>query len=63
MTTIDKPVRVKFSIGIGIANAEQTETIEITSEELAGSTLEEYCDQYLQDMLSNYLDMFWDIEE
>jgi hypothetical protein len=57
------PVRVKMVVSIGYPTAEHVDVITITEEELGSSTLEEYCDDYVEQMARNYADNYWQVLE
>ncbi len=56
-------MRVKMIIDTGFVGATHEETVEITPEDLENTTLEEYCAQYLQDMIANYIDAHYEVIE
>lgn len=60
---MDKIIKVRLTVETGFANADHVEDLELTEQELDGATLEEYCEQYLQDMIANHISGSWEILE
>lgn len=56
-------MKVRMVISTGYAGADHVEIVEITEEDLQGETLEEYCQQYLEDMIGNYIDTYYEVIE
>lgn len=46
-----------------IAKIDIEETIEVSEQDLDGMSLEDYCEQYLNDMIAGRLDTGWEIVE
>ncbi len=60
---MSKIIKVRLIIETGYVGADHVDEIEVTEEELKGSTLEEICEQYLQDMIANHISGSWEIIE
>ena len=54
-------IKIRLTVETGFAGADHVDEIEITPRELDGMTLEEYCEQYLRDMIANYISGSWEI--
>jgi hypothetical protein len=52
---------IKMSIHTGFTGATHEETVEITEKDLEDTTLEEWCEQYLADMLANHIETGWEV--
>ena len=51
-------MKVKLTVSVS-----QTEVIEITEQDLEGTTLEEFCEDWIETMVASHLDTGWEAVE
>jgi hypothetical protein len=56
-------MKVKISISYGWVGAHEEDIIEVTESDLEGTTLDEFCEDYIQTMIANRVSAGWEVIE